>query len=74
MVLFFYLQLSYEQQRAWLPVTAFEGAKRRANVFVARRVVSKLCLLTTEKRHPICHELCDVRNRYGGAFSENATE
>ena len=32
------------------PATAFEGAKRRANAFVARRVVSKLCLLTTEDR------------------------
>ena len=31
------------------------------------------CFLT-EKRHPICHELCDVRNRKGGAFSENTTE
>ena len=30
--------------------TSFEGAKRRANAFVARRVVSKLCLLTTEDR------------------------
>ena len=41
-----------------------------------RRGVSKsmfTCFLT-EKRHPICHELCDVRNREGGAFSENATE
>ena len=27
-----------------------EGAKRRTNAFVARRVVSKLCLLTTEDR------------------------
>ena len=32
------------------PATAFEGATRRANALVARRVVSKLCLLTTEDR------------------------
>ena len=49
-VVFLFADIYRTGRRPGCPATAFEGAKRRANAFVARRVVSKLCLLTTEDR------------------------
>ena len=70
MVLFFYLcNYTYEQAAglAAQPPHLKEQSDEQMRLW---RGVS----LAIEKRHPICHELCDVRNRNGGAFSENATE
>ena len=49
-VVFLFVDIYRTGRGPGCPATAFEGAKRRSNALVARRVVSKLCLLTTEDR------------------------
>ena len=72
MVIFFYLCNYIYEQAAGLAAQPLRLKELCDAQTCKRRDVSKC--FSIEKRHPICHELCDVRNRKGGAFSENATE
>ena len=76
MVLFFCLcNYTYEQVAglAAQPPCLKELATHRHACGEAYRRADVISL-SIEKRHPICHELCDVTNRKGEAFSENATK